>query len=106
MIWILCYDIEDDKTRRQLAGRLEKKGWERLQKSVFATAMDSKEFSRFFKMLQQQFEARLKAGDKVYAWRLSDSQFEEVVKLGQPYDARWIQGSYDVFYLGDEQLLK
>lgn len=32
--WLVCFDIEDDKTRRKIARLLEKKGI-RVQKSVF-----------------------------------------------------------------------
>lgn len=106
MTWLLCYDIEEDKTRTRLAKSLEKAGWERLQKSVFAAGMQAKAFNRFYNTLQQRFAARLKPGDKIYAWCLSDGQFENVVKMGEAYDAKWIQGGYDVFYLGNENLLK
>ncbi len=107
MTWLLCYDIEDDKLRQKIAKLLEKTGWERLQKSVFATGvLQTKQFNRFLKILQDRFEPLLKEDDKIYAWCLSDNQFAEVVKMGQPYDAKWIQGSYDVLYIGDEHLLK
>lgn len=106
MIWVLCYDIEDDATRQKLARKLEKAGWERLQKSVFATGMEVKEFNRFYKKIKDGFETKLSEGDKIYAWYLSDAQFSNAAVMGLPYDAQWIQGSYQVFYIGEENLLK
>ena len=106
MTWICCYDIEDDKLRQKLARLLEKAGWERLQKSIFATAMPVKEFNRFYKKIKDRFEAMLKAGDKVYIWNIGQAQFENVLTMGMPYDAKWIQGGYAVMYCGDEILLK
>lgn len=106
MTWLICYDIEEDSIRGKLCKKLEKAGFERLQKSVFAAGMNTKEFNRFFVRIKQQFEAALKEEDKIYAWSLSDTQFEEVISMGKQYDAKWIQGRYAVYYIGDEELLK
>lgn len=106
MTWILCYDIENDKLRQKLARHLEKHGWERLQKSVFAKGMPVKECNRFLNKLKCLFEAKLEMSDKIYSWGLSDNQFSEAIIMGPPFDARWIQNKYVVMYFGDENLLK
>ncbi|MBL7729651.1 MAG: hypothetical protein JNM88_00620 [Chitinophagaceae bacterium] len=52
------------------------------------------------------FEAKLKPGDKIYAWGLSDGQFAEGAVMGAGYDARWIQNDYAVYYIGEAEMLK
>ena len=106
MTWILCYDIEDDGLRQKLARLLEKEGWERLQKSVFAAGLSQDGFYGFYGKMEAQTGALLKPGDKIYAWRLSDAEFKNSLAMGEPFDARWIQGGYSAMYLGDEILLK
>jgi CRISPR-associated endonuclease Cas2 len=106
MTWILCYDIENDRLRQKLARHLEKNGWERLQKSVFAKGQAAKEFNRFLKILKARFEAAMEPSDKIYAWGLGDSAFANAAIIGPAYDARWIQNKYVVMYVGDGELLK
>ena len=106
MTWILCYDIEDDKLRQKLARYLEKSGWERLQKSVFAQGLEPKIFNRYFVKVKELTENKLQPSDKIYVWGLSDSQFSEAAVLGSAYDSKWIQNKYVVMYMGEEELLK
>lgn len=106
MTWLLCYDIEDDKLRLKIARMLEKDGWERLQKSVFAAGKNTPEFGIFFDMVKRKIAPLLTETDKIYAWKLSDAEFENAAFLGAAYDARWIQGGYTTMYVGDEILLK
>jgi CRISPR-associated endonuclease Cas2 len=106
MTWILCYDIENDRLRQKLARHLEKHGWERLQKSVFAKGQVAKEFNRFLKILKARYEAAMGPSDKIYAWGLGDSAFANAAIIGPAYDARWIQNKYVVMYVGDGDLLK
>lgn len=106
MTWLLCYDIENDTLRQKLAKYLEKKGWERLQKSVYAQGMEAKEFNRQYKKLNDHFAAKMGSSDKIYAWGLSDKQFATGHVTGAAYDAKWIQKDYVVLYIGEEELLK
>jgi CRISPR-associated endonuclease Cas2 len=106
MTWIFCYDIEADGLRQKIARMLEKDGWERLQKSVFAVGKTKQEFTAFFAVVKQKMEPLMAPGDKMYAWKLSDAEFEKAEVLGANFDAKWIQGHYAAMYIGNEILLK
>ncbi|MDZ4809895.1 MAG: CRISPR-associated endonuclease Cas2 [Bacteroidota bacterium] len=106
MTWLFCYDIENDSIRQKLARYLEKSGWERLQKSVFANSMEIKEFNRYFKKIKDRFGAKLETTDKIYTWPVNDNQFANAAIIGQSYDAKWIQNGYVIMYVGEENLLK
>lgn len=106
MTWLFCYDIEDDRLRTKLARMLEKNGWERLQKSVFAAGKCTETFTVFMEVVNKKISPLLAEGDKMYAWRLSDAAFENAVVVGAGFDAKWIQGRYVAMYVGEEILLK
>lgn len=53
MIYLIMYDITEDKVRNQIAKYLEKKGCTRIQKSVFLARSESKHFQEIYDTLRE-----------------------------------------------------
>lgn len=53
MIYLIMYDITEDKVRNQIAKYLEKKGCTRIQKSVFLVRSESKQFQDIHDTLRE-----------------------------------------------------
>ncbi len=69
-IWLICFDIEDDRTRRRVARLLEKKGV-RVQKSVFECRFRTPERKdRLVRQLQRLLENSPEANPNIRFYRL------------------------------------
>ena len=66
-MWIVAYDVRSDKSRRQVAKLLEKKGL-RLQKSVFIVDGRPRAVRRLAREIANQVDLKT---DRVNAWPLS-----------------------------------
>lgn len=53
MIYLVMYDISEDKVRHQIAKYLEKKGCMRIQKSVFLARSENKYFQEIYDTLKE-----------------------------------------------------
>ena len=66
MFVLICYDIEEDRTRTRLAKKLKNFG-PRVQKSVFEADVQPEEFERLDKLLG---EVKLEENDSIRLYRL------------------------------------
>ncbi len=53
MVWLIMYDISDDKVRLQIAKYLIRQGCIRIQKSVFIARSDNKHFDEIHQTLKE-----------------------------------------------------
>lgn len=80
MIYLLAYDIENDRLRTKLADRLLELGLDRIQYSVFMGKAPEA-------LLLESLEAlneKLKPTDRVYLFRLHRQQVADLQSWGQP----------------------
>jgi CRISPR-associated protein Cas2 len=77
-IWLLCYDISDDKRRNRVSSWLLRFGM-RVQESVFEVSLkNAPHFNRLWAGLQD----RLGEGDSVRAYPMSQQTLRDVRCLG------------------------
>lgn len=70
MIYLVAYDIEQDKVRKKLATRLLAIGLERMQKSVYLGTARKKSLDK----LLAQFRDKIGPADKIYALPITREQ--------------------------------
>ena len=75
--WLICFDIEDDKTRRRIAKLLEKWGI-RVQKSVFECRFKTPDRkTRLVRKLQQIIDTSPEENPNIRFYRLSKDTLAE-----------------------------
>lgn len=80
MIFLLAYDLENDRLRTKLADRLLELGMERIQYSVF---MGKAPEASLLESLEA-FGETLAPTDRVYLFRLQRQQVVDLQTWGQP----------------------
>ncbi len=65
MLYIICYDIEEDKLRNRVSRILQGFG-RRVQKSVFECELDDKSLQRLKKQLEKSFKAGPEDSIRIY----------------------------------------
>jgi len=78
MLYVVCYDIADDRRRERLAGALLDYG-SRIQESVFAAHLDEELYERMMGRIGKIIDA---ASDRVHVIRLCKACEDAVVALG------------------------
>jgi CRISPR-associated endonuclease Cas2 len=79
MILLAFYDIESNKIRTKVANGLEKIGFTRIQKSVFAGRPKVESLNRLLK----NFLPKLKPFDKLFLTPITKTQLKNMVKAGE-----------------------
>ena len=79
MFWVVCYDIPDNKRRRQVQKILEGAG-RRVQYSVFACELDTDKLDRLEKQLRNAINDE---EDNVQFYPLNEADIKKVRMLGR-----------------------
>jgi len=77
-LWIIAYDIQDDKRRRRLAKVLEGYG-QRMQWSVFECRLQQDELHRLVIRLERIVKA---TEDRIRLWPVPEGSARRVIQLG------------------------
>ncbi len=78
MLYVVCYDIADDRRRERLAGALLDYG-SRIQESVFAAHLDQELYERMMRRIGKIIDG---ASDRVHVIRLCQGCEDRVIALG------------------------
>lgn len=78
-LYLVCYDIEDDRTRTRLSKRLLDFGF-RVQNSVFECWVDDRRYSKLLSILNC---VEFKDNDKINIYPMLDVAAEAIVYLNQ-----------------------
>ncbi|MCY7422700.1 MAG: CRISPR-associated endonuclease Cas2 [Chitinophagaceae bacterium] len=81
-IFIIMYDISDNRKRQKVADLLERYGYERLQLSIFTGLQAPYDNKELWKKLEKFIDIEHFAGDKIYCFAVNKSNFEEMKTLG------------------------
>lgn len=65
MLYVVCYDIEEDGRRQRLSSLLGGFG-ERVQKSVFECRLDDSGFRRLLEVLEKRFQPQTGENIRIY----------------------------------------
>ena len=83
MIYLVCYDIEHDRLRTQLAHKLQDWGLERIQKSVFVGKLSDAYRKKLEEWLQKNEKLNVKEQTfSVLVFNLAPNQMERVQQYG------------------------
>ena len=84
-MYLIAYDIENDGLRNKTAAKLLELGCIRLQKSVFAGALEGV----LYKQLEAWLKKRLAASDKLLILDVGGEQLKAMKWMGDPPE-EWI----------------
>lgn len=84
--WVL-YDIKDDKARSKVAKTCKQGGLYRVQYSCFLGNLNQNEKDSIVLRIEDLINP---AFDKIYIFRMNQSQLRDCVMLGQAFDQRFV----------------
>ncbi len=83
MLYLICYDIENNTIRSRIAKTLERYGCERLQKSVFIGELNPKKYQALYQELGAEAEEENFAyTDNVVAVPIESDIFAQIRLIG------------------------
>jgi CRISPR-associated endonuclease Cas2 len=101
MHYLVCYDIEDDRLRLRIAKYLLRKGFERVQKSVFfiyrMTQKERKDFSQYLEWLKQM----LNPSDSLILIPIESKSYSKIRLYGSKLPREKFSKKNLVFFVGD-----
>lgn len=99
-IYLVCYDIADNKIRLKVAQLLIKWGYERFQKSIFTGLQHPADNGRLWLQLQQLLKKQENQTDKLVVMNISKPNFRNMKILGDTdIDIAYILGEKHTEYL-------
>ena len=81
MLYLACYDIEHDRIRQRVAGRLLTLGLERIQYSVFVGTLSPTQHEQLLAWAQQQLQK--KPSDKFLVLPLDQYSIQNAEHVGE-----------------------
>lgn len=85
MLYFVMYDIQNDKVRRLISKYLEKKGCQRVQRSIFFAETERAVFNQIKKDLQEVQET-YENSDSIFIVPVSTDQLQAMKIIGQNVD--------------------
>lgn len=104
MIYLIAYDIEDDKLRKKVSDRLLADGLERVQYSVFIGPVKEAVYEKLIRWLDFRLQSEAAAPqDSIMVLRLAPHQVLNMNVLGDDkIDREMIAGTKNVLIIGKE----
>ena len=100
MIYLVAYDIANDRTRKQVSDLLLAHGFERLQLSLFLGHKHPARMPSLWPRLQQLLQRHTPAGDRLVALPITLGQLQRLRIIGQlPVDLDLLTGKKKVLIL-------
>lgn len=81
-IYLICYDITDNKKRLKVAKLLIQWGYERFQKSIFTGLQNPAENGRLWKQLEKLLDSKIPNGDKLVVLNVTKPHFRNMQIIG------------------------
>lgn len=82
-IFLIAYDISDDKKRTRISKMLEKYGYERIQFSVFTGLIPPYKYKELWNKLLKISEPELNPNNKIICFAISKSAFRNMQIIGK-----------------------
>ena len=101
MHYLVCYDIENDRLRTLLSKYLLRKGFERVQKSVFFIYRMTKKEKRDFVLYLEWLKPMLQAADSVILIPIQHAGYAKIRLYGSDAPREKFSRKNLVLYVGD-----
>lgn len=99
-IYVILYDISDDRKRQKASDLLERYGYERLQLSVFTGLQPPNDNSRLWKKLEKLLDEKNYPNDKFCCFAVSKVNFQQMKTLGAVrIDIDYLLGKRHVLFI-------
>lgn len=82
-----------------MAKALLRKGFERVQYSVFIGGIEPKQWEKLWEQLQKQAVNHMQPTDQICSFIIAPEQFRNLQVIGSPPDVEYILGEKLVLYL-------
>lgn len=103
MIYLIAYDIENDKKRKKIADMLIQNGLSRIQYSVFLGSIKSHLLQQVKQSLQQHLNNPISPNDKILIMPIYSNSIHKALFLGQnSLSLREISGMESTIYIDDK----
>lgn len=96
MICWVIYDIENDKTRQQVAKYCQQAGLYRVQLSVFLGKLEATRKDTLHLQIEELINADR---DKVYLFPMTKQELQQTVLLGQAFDRKLVTDQVKALFL-------
>jgi len=96
MICWVIYDIENDKTRQQVAKYCKQAGLYRVQLSVFLGKLEATRKDTLHLQIEELINADR---DKVYLFPMTKQELQQTVLLGQAFDRKLVTDQVKALFL-------
>jgi CRISPR-associated protein Cas2 len=96
MICWVIYDIENDKTRQQVAKHCKQAGLYRVQLSVFLGKLEATRKDTLHLQIEELINADR---DKVYLFPMTKQELQQTVLLGQAFDRKLVTDQVKALFL-------
>lgn len=97
MLFLVMYDIEDNKVRTQIAKYLIQKGLTRIQKSIYMAELDHKTFREIHQTLKEVNEVYDNA-DSIFLIPISSDEVKSMKVIGRSVDFDLIAGNKNTLF--------
>jgi len=97
MLYLMMYDIADNKVRREISKYLQKKGCYRIQKSVFLAQLPTKVYEEICYDLKE-VQAMYENEDSILLIPLGKGEFEQLKMIGQQLDLDLMSGNKNTLF--------
>ncbi len=98
MLFLVMYDIENDKVRTEIAKYLIRKGCTRIQKSVYMANLDKKTYNEIHQTLKEVQES-YDNNDSIILIPVSADLVKAMKIIGKDIDIDMITGNSNVIFL-------
>ena len=99
-VFLICYDIENDKWRKKLSDRLIQFGLERIQYSVFVGPLTESLLERLSRWIKEHEKFLLSDNNSILILGLLPSQLEKMTIFGVvDFDLKMITGKQNTLFL-------
>ena len=100
MIYLICYDIEEDKKRKKISDRLIADGLERIQYSVFMGVLNKSLLESLKIWLKSKIAEPKSENDSVIILQLFPQQIQKMLILGEKeVDKMELSGQKNTLFL-------
>lgn len=99
MIRMVCYDIEENKTRTKLSDLLELHGFDRIQYSVFVGKIPIGRWQKLWSEIEKLYTEKGKSNDRIYSHVIEHDHFKKMTILGNAIDTAWVLQEIKVWFV-------
>lgn len=99
MIWLIGYDIRDNKLRKKIADILLQFGCQRIQLSIFIGYVLPNHFANMHQKINTIYQLHREAKDSVFFIKITVNQLQNMLSLGiNKVDVSYLDGQENTLY--------